>query len=58
MTRYTLLKMRVDVCTRLASKAQDSYLATFYANSAKGYQEKLDKLTLAEANEVVTTILF
>ena len=50
MTRYEFLKSQKEYCLLMArTHASDPKLAQFYNNAAEGYQIKINKLTVQEA---------
>ena len=53
MSKYTLIQIKRDTCTRCASAAVDSKIAAFYVHAVEGYQMQLDAMTLEEAREEV-----
>lgn len=52
MTRYEYLLNKANNCLLLAG-TKDENLKKFYLNAHKGFLEKLNKLTIEEAVEIV-----
>lgn len=51
MNTYIYNQNMADICTGLASsykKHSDGYLATFYANAARGFKDRSLEVTFAE----------
>lgn len=53
MTRCEELQNKIDDCTSKAINTSDKNLKAFYSNAAKGFQMKLENLTVEECSEVV-----
>ena len=52
MTNYEYYTMQIKQYEELAKKTKDGNLKTVYTNAAEGFREKLQKLTVAKAEEL------
>ena len=49
MTSYEYTQLQKDISERAGAKTTDTSLRAFYAHAARGYEIKLENMTLAEA---------
>ena len=49
MTNYEFIQHQKNVCEIIAATTSDNALRTFYAKAARGFEIKLENLTLNEA---------
>ena len=49
MTAYEFLILQKNLMERAAAHTSDNAMRTFYAKAARGYEIKLEHLTLSEA---------
>lgn len=51
MTKYEYYKWQVQNLEEQAKKTTDGNLKTFYTNAAEGFREKLEEMTVQQAEE-------
>jgi hypothetical protein len=53
MSKYVLLKNRMNSYIKAASRAEDSFMIAFWTESARRIEEQINKMPLSEAMEEI-----